>query len=57
MYTQKLYNESIPIEKILYYNFIKYTSLQKMVYKEFAGSDATEVNIFIDLNQIFLKAF
>lgn len=52
-----LYDESIPIEKILYSNFIKYASLPEMISKEFAGSKATTVNIFIDLNHFFMKAY
>lgn len=51
------YDEETPIKYILYGQFIKYTSLFKMVSIEFSGSDAEEVNIFIDLYQFLLPIF
>lgn len=55
--TAKYYDEKIPIEQILYGEFIKYDSMLKLVGREFAGSDATEINVFIDLYQFFLPIF
>lgn len=52
-----IYDDKTPIEYVLYGQFIKYSSLQTMVSLEFANSDAEEVNIFIDLNQMLLPAF
>ena len=51
------YDEKTPIEYILYGQFIKYTSLNRMVNIEFAGSDDEYINIFIDLHQLLLPAF
>ena len=53
----KYYNDKIPIEQILYGQFIKYTSLQHMVAKEFAGSNSNTVNVYIDVLQLLLPAF
>lgn len=52
-----MYDEKTPIEYILYGQFIKYAALKNLVALEFADSDAEEVNIFIDLNQMLLPAF
>ena len=45
------YSEGIPIDKIIYNNFIKYTSLDKMFEKELSGICITEkvINVYIDL--------
>ena len=40
----------ISMESILYGNFIKYDRLRELIYQEFKGSDATKVNVYIDLN-------
>jgi hypothetical protein len=52
-----LYDEKTPIEYVLYGQFIKYNALQNLVSLEFANSNAEEVNVFIDLNQMLLPAF
>jgi len=52
-----IYDDKTPIEYVLYGQFIKYESLKNMVALEFANSDAEEINIFIDLNQMLLPAF
>jgi len=53
----KYYDDKIPIEQVLYGQFIKYKSLFSMVAREFEGSNANTVNVFIDLHQFFLPAF
>lgn len=53
----KYYDDRIPIEQVLYGQFIKYKNLFGMVAREFEGSNANTVNIFIDLYQFFLPAF
>ena len=52
-----IYDDKTPIEYVLYGQFIKYNALKNLVGLEFANSDADEVNIFIDLNQMLLPAF
>lgn len=42
-------NNQIPVESILYSNYIKYDRLSEMVESTFKGSNATSINIFIDL--------
>ena len=53
----KLYNQDIPIEQILYGQFIKYASIESMVAKEFANSNANTVNVYVDVLQLVLPAF
>ena len=53
----KLYNQDIPIEQILYGQFIKYASIESMVEKEFANSNANTVNVYVDVLQLVLPAF
>ena len=53
----KYYNQDIPIEQILYGQFIKYTSMESMVAKEFTNSNANTVNVYIDVLQLVLPAF
>lgn len=53
----KYYDDKIPIEQVLYGQFIKYTSLERMVAKEFVGSNANTVNVYIDILQLVLPAF
>ena len=53
----KYYDDRIPIEQVLYGQFIKYKNLFGMVAREFEGSTANTANIFIDLYQLFLPAF
>lgn len=43
----------IPIEQLMYTNYIKYSSMQQLTQESFNGSDASTVNIFIDLYSIF----
>ena len=45
------YSEGIQIDRIIYNNFIKYTSLDKMFEKELSGICITEkvINVYIDL--------
>lgn len=51
------YDNKTPIEYVLYGQFIKYDALLNMVKLEFAQSNADEINVFIDLNQMLLPAF
>jgi hypothetical protein len=52
-----IHDEKTPIEYVLYGQFIKYSALRNLVALEFANSNADEVKIFIDLNQMLLPAF
>lgn len=45
-----------PVEAVLYGSFIKYEALNRLVATEFAGSSATSVNIYIDLQHMFRSA-
>lgn len=42
-----------PIESILYSQFIKYDRLGELIHNQFKGSTATEVNLYIDLQQMW----
>ena len=44
-------------ESIIIANYIKYETLGEMTNLAFANSDATSVNIYIDLYQIFRKMY
>lgn len=50
-------DEKINLEQLLYSRFVKYTSLSKIIAKEFAGSSATHVNIYIDLYSLFTSLY
>lgn len=49
--------DRVPIEYILYGQFIKYNKLEEIVNKEFDGSNARFVNIFIDAYQMLLPVY
>jgi len=42
----------IPIEQLIYSNYIKYENMIRMTNEVFAGSNANTVNIFIDMTSI-----
>ena len=42
-------NNQIPVESLLYSNYIKYDKLSELVENNFQGSNANSVNIFIDI--------
>lgn len=46
-----------PIDLIIYGNYMKYTSMKNLTEKAFEGSDANEVNIYIDMYQIALELY
>ena len=48
--------QGYPVEAVLYGSFIKYEALNRLVNAEFAGSSATKVNIYIDLQHMFRSA-
>lgn len=49
--------DRVPIEFILYGQFIKYDKLEEIVNKEFDNSNARFVNIFIDAYQMLLPIY
>lgn len=55
--TSKYYDDRIPIEQVLYGQFIKYDSMLRIVTREFSGSTATKINVFLDLYQFLLPVF
>lgn len=50
-------NDRVPIEYILYGQFIKYDKLEEIVNKEFDNSPCRFVNIFIDAYQMLLPIY
>lgn len=50
-------SDRITMEQMLYSRFVKYTSLKKIIDKEFAGSSATVINIFIDLYSLYTRLY
>lgn len=51
------YNEKVPIEYILYGQYIKYNVLDKLVELEFNDTNTKVINIFIDVYQILLPIY
>ncbi len=45
-------NNIVPVESMLYSNYIKYDKLSELVERNFRGSNAKAVNIFIDINSL-----
>lgn len=48
---------SCSVEQMLYSRFIKYSALKRIIDKEFNGSNATEINIYIDLYSLFTMLY
>lgn len=44
--------DTLYIEQMITGSFVKYNRLSEMIYTSYAGSQATEINLFIDLNSI-----
>lgn len=51
------YSKQLPIEQIMYGQYIKYDALRRLVELEFASSNAEEVNVFIDLYEMLLPLY
>lgn len=50
-------NEAVPIQAVLYNQFIKYDQLNLLVEKEFNGCDVKIVNVFIDLYSFLMPLY
>ena len=50
-------NEAIPIQAVLYNQFIKYEQLNNLVRKEFNGCNVKIINIFIDIYSFLMPLY
>ncbi len=48
---------NLPLEVVVGSNYVKYDKLSQLIYEAYAGSNATELNIFIDLYSILKPMF
>lgn len=51
------YDEKVPIEAVLFGNFIKYESMGRLTLESFNGSNSNTVDVYIDLYQMFLPIY
>ena len=45
-------DERLYVEQLIAGSFVKYNRLSEIIFKAFAGSNCTEINLFIDLNSV-----
>jgi hypothetical protein len=48
------YDNRTAIDNVLYWQFVKYNTLSKLVYNEYATDDSDVINVYIDLYQILV---
>jgi len=48
------YDERVAIDKVLYWQFIKYNTLSKLIHKEYYNNPSEIINVYIDLYQILI---
>ena len=50
-------DERLYVEQLIASSFVKYNRLGELIFKSFAGSSCTEINLFIDLNSVLKRMY